>query len=222
MDIESYLSLNMTLAKELLLSEKEPWEVFKVLDEYIRRVGRQLPSDEYISLGRDIWVGKNTRIDPSANIAGPLIIGNDTELRPNAYIRGSVIIGRGCVIGNATEIKSSIVFDGVNLPHYNYVGNSIIGYRAHLGAGAILSNLKSDRSNVRVTINGERIDTGLKKLGSIIADFVEVGAGAVLMPGTIVGKGARIYPLTMAKGYIEEGHILKKDGTLIRMEKRDG
>lgn len=222
MDIEEYLSLNRTLAKELLLSVNRPWEIFPLLDEYIRRVGRTLPDEEYIFYGKDIWISKSARIDSGASFSGPLIVGRETEIRPNAYIRGSAIIGTGCVIGNATEIKSSIIFDGVSLPHYNYVGNSIVGWRAHLGAGAILSNLKSDRSNVRVTINGERIDTGLKKLGSIIGDFVEVGAGAVLMPGLVAGRGARIYPLTMARGYIEGAHILKQDGTQVRMESIDG
>lgn len=222
MNIESYLSLKMTLARELILSEDKPWDIFASLGEYIRRVGRSLPKEEYTHIGKDIWVGRGTKIDSSANIKGPLIIGKECELRPSAYIRGCAIIGCGCVIGNASEIKESVIFDGVNLPHYNYVGNSIIGWRAHLGAGAILSNLRSDRGNVKVLLNGEKIDTGIRKLGSIIGDFVEIGAGAVLMPGTIVGSGARIYPLTMARGHIAGGHILKNDGTQVRMERIDG
>ena len=222
MNIESYLSLNRTLARELILSMDNPWDIFASLGEYIRRVGRSLPKGEYTAISKDIWIGKDTRIDSSANIKGPLIIGRECELRPGAYIRGCAIIGCGCVIGNATEIKESVIFDGVNLPHYNYVGNSIVGWRAHLGAGAILSNLKSDRGCVKVMIDGEKIDTGLRKLGSIIGDFVEIGAGAVLMPGTIVGSGARIYPLTMARGHIMGGHILKNDGSQVRMERIDG
>ena len=222
MKIDCYLSLDKTIARELLESVGMPWEALDFLDEYIRRVGRSLPKEEYIQRGKDIWIEKSAKISPSASISGPLIIGKETELRPNAYIRGSVIIGSGCVIGNASEVKSSIIFDGVALPHYNYVGNSILGWRAHLGAGVILSNLKSDRGCIKVTINDEKVDTGLRKLGSIIGDFVEIGAGSVLMPGTIVGSGARIYPLTMARGYIKGEHILRPDGSQIRMERADG
>lgn len=222
MIIENYLSLDKTIARELLLSVKMPYEVFGMLDEYIRRIGRRLPDEQYIRYGKDIWIAKDAKIDTGAHIMGPLIIGSECEVRPNAYIRGSAIIGKGCVIGNASEVKASIIFDGVALPHYNYVGNSILGWRAHLGAGAILSNLKSDRGPVSITVGEEKTNTGQRKLGAIVGDFVEIGAGAVVMPGTIIGKGARIYPLSMARGHIPSEHILKKDGTIVRLEKTDG
>lgn len=174
----------------------------------------RLPEDfEQIAAG--VWVGKGTEIDGSVRIKGPAIIGYDCAIRHTAYIRENVIIGNGAVVGNSTEIKNALLFDKVEVPHFNYVGDSILGYKAHLGAGVILSNLKSAKDNIMVSVEpGKNLDTGLKKFGALVGDFTEVGCNAVLNPGTIIGRESVIYPVTMVRGIIPERHILKNDGTL--------
>lgn len=174
-----------------------------------------LPGDfEQIAAG--VWVGKGTEIDESVRIKGPAIIGYDCAIRHTAYIRENVIIGNGAVVGNSTELKNALLFDKVQVPHFNYVGDSILGYKAHLGAGVILSNLKSAKDNILVSVeSGENLDTGLKKFGALVGDFTEIGCNAVLNPGTIIGRDSVIYPVTMVRGVIPERHILKNNGTLV-------
>lgn len=193
--------------RDLFMESVYPWEIIPRIREYILK-HLQVGLDGYRELYDGVLIGEGVRIHESAVIEGPAIIGAYTEIRPNAYIRGSVIVGRDCVIGNSTELKNCILLDGAQVPHYNYVGDSIIGTKAHLGAGAICSNLKSDKSNV--TINcGEKIDTGLRKLGAIVGDGAEIGCGCVLNPGTVIGKRTCVYPLTSARGVYPEDSIVK-------------
>ncbi len=191
------------------------WDVLPKIKEFIPELAEHLPGD-FERVAADVWVGKGTQIDDSVRIKGPAIIGYDCAIRHTAYIRENVIIGNGAVIGNSTEVKNAILFDKVEAPHFNYVGDSILGYKAHLGAGVILSNLKSAKDNIRVSFRtGESLDTGLKKFGALIGDFAEIGCNAVLNPGTILGKESVVYPLTMVRGIIPERYILKNDGSLV-------
>lgn len=185
-----------------------PWEALSGLGAAIIKEGNALDPSVYRAAGENIWIARSAIISPTAVIAGPCIIGENTQLRPGAYIRGSVIIGDSAVIGNSCEVKNSIIFDRAEVPHFNYVGDSILGYRAHLGAGAITSNLKSDRGNVVVHGEAEH-PTGLRKLGAMVGDTAEVGAGCVLNPGVIIGNGSRVYPLTSVRGVVPEGCVLK-------------
>lgn len=191
------------------------WEVLPKIKEFITKLAERLPGD-FERIATNVWVGKGTQIDDSVMIKGPAIIGYDCVIRHTAYIRENVITGNGVVIGNSTEVKNAILFDKVEAPHFNYVGDSILGYKAHLGAGVILSNLKSAKDNIRVLAEtGESLDTGLKKFGALIGDFAEVGCNAVLNPGTILGRESIVYPLTMVRGIIPEKYILKNDGSLV-------
>jgi NDP-sugar pyrophosphorylase family protein len=185
------------------------------IKDFIKELAMHLPEDfEQITAG--VWVGKGTEIDDSVKINGPAIIGYDCDIRHSAFIRGNVIIGNGAVVGNSTELKNALLFDKVQVPHFNYVGDSILGYKAHLGAGVILSNLKSAKDNIIVSVeSGEKLDTGLKKFGALVGDFTEVGCNAVLNPGTIIGRESVIYPVTMVRGIIPERHILKNNGSLV-------
>jgi len=208
------LTLCRTLAQSLLEDSFFPHQALKNLKQFITETGKGLDPAVYEKKEEGIWIARSAKISSSANICAPCIIGENTELRHCAYIRGSVIIGNGCVVGNSTEVKNSIIFDEAQIPHYNYVGDSILGYRAHLGAGAITSNVKSDKTNVTTDYGSEKIETGLKKLGSIIGDCVEVGCGAVLNPGTVVGKGARVYPLSSVRGYVPPDSIYKSSNDI--------
>ncbi|MBQ8392953.1 MAG: UDP-N-acetylglucosamine pyrophosphorylase [Clostridia bacterium] len=190
-----------------------PWEVIGKIGEYIESITEK-GLVGYNELFPGVYIGENVNISPLSTIIPPVIIGDNTEIRPGAYLRGNIIIGKSCVIGNSTEIKNSILFDKVAVPHYNYVGDSVIGNFAHLGAGVICSNLKSDKSLVTVKGN-KKYDTGLKKLGAILGDHAEVGCGCVLNPGTIIGKGSSVYPLSSLRGVIPEGHIVKDGKTVI-------
>ena len=163
----------------------------------------------------NVWIGNNVDIAPSATITGPCIIDDNTQIRHCAYIRGNVIIGKNCVIGNSTELKSSIIFDNADIPHFNYVGNSILGYKSHLGAGVIISNLKSDKSDIKITINDKTYNTKQRKFGAIVGDYVEVGCNSVLTPGTIIGSNTTIYPLTMIRGEIKSNKIVKDNKNII-------
>lgn len=211
---QSLFSFNSDLFRKLLSGYIYPWEALPHLKSTIEAMISE-GIDGYSLYSEGILVGRGASIDKSAHIDAPAIIGDGTEIRHGAYLRGSVIIGRGCVIGNSSEVKNSIIMDGAQVPHYNYVGDSVLGERAHLGAGAICSNLRSDKGNVSVRCNGESINTGLGKLGAIIGDNVEIGCGAVLCPGTIIGKNTALYPLTMARGYYPADSIVKSDGTVI-------
>ena len=204
--------LSHTAAAALLADTVYPWEALAQLRRFILTLGPHLPLHEYRALSHDIWVHRTARVAASAAIEGPVIIGRDTEIRHCAYLRGSVLVGAGCVVGNSTELKNAILFDRVQVPHYNYVGDGILGYRAHLGAGAIASNVKSDHSTVHVRTEDQDIDTGLRKCSSMVGDFAEVGCGSVLCPGSILGRNSQVYPLTRVRGVLGENRILKAEG----------
>lgn len=202
--------LEKTIAKGLFERVDNPWEGLPLIKNYILEM---IPSlgDDYIKLKDDVYVHKSVKINPSAYIEGPTIICEGTEIRHNAYIRGSVIIGKNCVIGNSTEVKNSILFDGVNCPHFNYVGDSVLGESAHTGAGVILSNVRSDKMNVKV----EKIETNLRKMGAIVGSNAEIGCNSVVCPGTIIGNNTSIYPLTMVKGVIPSNSIVKSTNEIV-------
>ncbi|MBQ9069984.1 MAG: UDP-N-acetylglucosamine pyrophosphorylase [Clostridia bacterium] len=206
--------LSHTLASELIRNADAPYEVLPKIKDFIRELSVKLRADEYYEICDGVFVAKDAKISDKATIIGPTIIGHGAEIRPGAYIRGSVLIGNGAVIGNSTEIKNAIIFDEVQLPHYNYVGDSILGYKAHLGAGAIISNFKLDHGNVKVRSGSDSIETGLRKFGALMGDFVEVGCNSVVLPGSIVGKRTLVYPLTSVRGIIPADIILHNDGTL--------
>lgn len=207
-----------TLARELLESYSYPWEVLSELSFFISSLGKTLPKEEYEEIGEQIWISKNATVARTAEIHGPCIICRNAEIRHCAYIRGSVIVGEGAVVGNSTELKNCILFDGVQVPHYNYVGDSILGERAHMGAGAVTSNVKSDKSTVSILVNGEKIDTGRKKCGAMLGDFVEVGCNTVLNPGTVIGRHSNVYPRSSVRGYIPEGHIFKDSQRIVKKQ----
>lgn len=207
-----FIDENTSAAYHYITSYTYPWEVLGHIKEIILEIGKSLPQDEYEKLDTGIWVSKKATVFPTAHIAGPTIIMEGAEVRHSAFIRGSALVGRGAVVGNSTELKNCILFDGVQVPHFNYIGDSILGYRSHMGAGAVTSNVKSDKSNVTVLLDGERIETGLRKFGAILGDLVEVGCGSVLNPGTIVGRQTSIYPLSAPRGFIDANSIYKKQG----------
>lgn len=214
--ISSLLDLKETIAADIFTGYTYPWEVLGRVKAFITELGPTLPADEYNKVGENIWIAKSAKVAPTVSIEGPTIIGKDAEIRHCAYIRGSVIVGEGAVVGNSTELKNVILFNKAQVPHYNYVGDSILGYKAHMGAGAITSNLKSDKSLVVVRTENEAIETGLKKFGAILGDNVEVGCNSVLNPGTVVGRNSNIYPLSMVRGYVAEGSIYKKAGEIVK------
>ncbi len=214
--VKSLFSLEHTVASEIFKDCKYGWEVLPNINAFIKQLGAALPQDKYEKLGEDIWIAKNAKVAQSASITGPCIIDEEAEIRHCAFIRGNAIVGKKCVVGNSTELKNVILFDCVQVPHYNYVGDSVLGYRSHLGAGAITSNVKSDKSLVTVLVDTERYATGLKKFGAMLGDFVEVGCGSVLNPGTVVGKNTNIYPLSMVRGYIAPDSIYKRSGDIVR------
>lgn len=204
-----------TLAEPLLSKTEYPWEALPLIKNFISELGPTLPKSVYEEIKPSVWVAKSAVISQSADITGPTIIGENTEVRPSAFIRGSALIGNGCVVGNSTEVKNAIIFDSVQIPHYNYVGDSILGFRSHLGAGAITSNVKSDKSLVTVLVNGEKIETKLKKFGAMVGDFVEVGCNSVLCPGTVIGRNSNIYPLSRVRGFVPENSIFKSPENIV-------
>jgi NDP-sugar pyrophosphorylase family protein len=201
--------MSHTIAAPLLQNATYPWEALPHIADFIRKIGASLDPSLYTNMGGDVYIAKDAKIAPSAHIEGPCIIGSGAEIRHCAYIRGSVILGAGAVVGNSTELKNCILFDAVQVPHYNYVGDSILGYKAHLGAGAVTSNVKSDKSHVHVKSEDFDIDTEHKKVGAMIGDGVEIGCGCILAPGCIVGKNTTAYPLTFLRGTIPENAIIK-------------
>lgn len=220
-DINSLCNTDYTLAKNYLLSFKYPWQALRELKEFICILGDSLSKCDYNNPCKGIWIHKTAIIANSAQICPPCIIGAGSEIRHCAFIRGSVLIGKCCVIGNSTELKNSILFDGVQVPHYNYVGDSILGHKAHLGAGAIISNLKSDKSEVCLNFDGEIIHTEMRKFGAIVGDEAEIGCGSVLCPGTIIGKNTTVYPLTSLRGVKKSNCIVKSTNLCIEKELRN-
>lgn len=205
-----------SLAYPLLEQFDYPWQALAHITEFILQLGKTLSTSEYNQIGEDIWIAKSAKVADSASITGPCIICPNAEIRHCAYVRGSAIVGEGAVVGNSTELKNCILFDGVQVPHYNYVGDSILGYKAHMGAGSITSNVKGDKSLVTVCMDGERIPTERKKCGAMLGDYVEVGCNSVLNPGTVVGVGTQIYPLSFVRGYIDENSIFKSQDCIVK------
>ena len=212
--IKNLYNLDETIAKELLEKHEYPWEVLPEINNFIIELGKKLDEAKYEKIGEDIWVAKNAKVAPTAYIHGPAIIGENAEIRHCAFIRGKAIVGEGAVVGNSTELKNVILFDNVQVPHYNYVGDSILGYKVHLGAGAITSNVKSDKNLVVVKSKSEKLNTNRKKVGAMIGDETEVGCGSVLNPGTIIGKNCSIYPLSSVRGVINENSIYKNQNEI--------
>ncbi len=212
--INELFNLEKTITSEHLLKSDTPWQALSGIKDYIITLGKTLPKDKFNKVSENIWIAKSATVSPTAFIGSPCIIDEDAEIRHNAFIRGSAIVGKGSVIGNSTELKNCILFDGVQVPHFNYIGDSILGYKAHFGAGAVTSNVKSDKSLVTVKTNRGRIETGLKKFGAMVGDFCEVGCNAVLCPGTVMGKSVTVYPTSMVRGYIGENSIFKNDGKI--------
>ena len=205
--------LSHTKAKALLENTTYPWEALPKIGEFVKKLGESLPSSKYRKISEDVWVSKTAKIYPNNYIAGPTIIGHNTEVRPGAFIRGNVLVGENCVVGNSTELKNVILFDNVQVPHYNYVGDSILGYKAHMGAGSITSNVKSDKSLV-VIHTQPPIATGIKKVGALLGDRVEIGCNSVLNPGTVIGRDSMVYPTSCVRGVVPERSIYKKDDTI--------
>lgn len=206
--------LTHTKAAPLLEKTEYPWEALAGIKDFIVRLGEQLPKDEYDEVSEHVWIAKDAVIYPNNYIGAPCIIGHKTEVRPGAFIRGSALVGDNCVVGNSTELKNVILFDNVQVPHYNYVGDSILGYRSHMGAGSITSNVKSDKLLVVVKDGAERIETGLKKIGAMLGDRVEVGCNSVLNPGTVIGRDSNIYPTSCVRGTVPEKSIWKNNGKI--------
>ena len=211
-------NLEETIAKKLLETATYPWEVLPKISDFIIDLGNSLDEEKYNKVSENVWIAKNAKVAPTAYIQGPAIIGEEAEIRHCAFIRGKVIVGNGAVVGNSTELKNVILFNKVQVPHYNYVGDSILGYKAHMGAGAITSNVKSDKKLVIVKDGEEQIETGLKKFGAMIGDEVEVGCGSILNPGSVIGKNSNIYPLSSVRGVVPEKSIYKNKNEII--EKR--
>lgn len=212
---KNLFNMDETIAKDIFEDIDFPWEVLPLIGEFIIKLGNTLSTDEYEKRGDNIWIAKTAVIAPSASIAGPCIIGKQTEVRHCAFIRGNAMIGENCVVGNSTELKNVILFNNVQVPHYNYVGDSILGYKSHMGAGSITSNVKSDKTKVTIRYQGDILETGLKKMGAILGNYVEVGCGSILNPGTVIGSNTNIYPLSMVRGYVPKGSIYKKQGEVV-------
>ena len=213
--IKNLYNLDETIAKDIFAGKEYPWEVLPYIGEYIKELGSTLSTDEYDKVGEDIWIAKSAKVAKTAYINGPCIIGKNTAVRHCAFIRGNALVGEGCEVGNSTELKNVIIFNCVQVPHYNYVGDSVLGYKSHMGAGSITSNVKQDKTLVTVNVNGTKVDTGLKKFGAMLGDNVEVGCNSVLNPGTVVGRHSNIYPLSMVRGYIAADSIYKKSGEIV-------
>ena len=213
--IKNLYNLEETIAKDLFEGAVYPWEVLPKISDFIKKLGATLSEEEYEKRGEDIWIAKSATVAPTAYIHGPAIIGKDAEVRHCAFIRGNAIVGEGVVVGNSTELKNVILFNKVQVPHYNYVGDSVLGYKAHMGAGSITSNVKSDKKLVVVKSPEGQIETGIKKFGAMLGDEVEVGCGTVLNPGSVVGSHSNIYPLSSVRGFVPANSIYKKQGEVV-------
>ena len=204
-----------TIAKKIFENKEYPWEVLPCIKDFIVEFGKNLPKEIYDEIKENVWVAKSANVFDSAYIAGPCIIDENAEVRQCAFIRGSAIIGKNVVLGNSCEIKNAILFDNVQVPHFNYVGDSILGYKAHMGAGSVTSNVKSDKTLVVIKDENERIETNLKKVGAMLGDNVEVGCNSVLCPGSVIGRGTTIYPLSMVRGVVKENSIYKGKNDIV-------
>ena len=216
MTIKDLLDLDHTIAAELFEGKTYPWEVLPEIGDFIRRLGNTLPEDEFNHPEEDIWIAKDATVFASAYIKGPCIIDHGTEVRQCAFIRGNALVGKNCVVGNSCELKNAILFDNVQVPHFNYVGDSVLGYKSHMGAGSVTSNVKSDKTLVVIKNGEEHIPTNRKKVGAILGDYVEVGCNSVLNPGTVVGRNSQIYPTSCVRGVIPADTIHRNNGTLIK------
>lgn len=216
--IEELYTLEETIAGEIFQGLTYPWEALPKIHDFILELGKTLPEEEYEKVGEDVWIAKSANVFPSAYIHGPAIIGKNAEVRHCAFIRGNAIVGEGAVVGNSTELKNVILFNKVQVPHYNYVGDSILGYKAHMGAGSITSNVKSDKKLVVVKTPEGGIETGMKKVGAMLGDEVEVGCGTVLNPGSVVGSHSNIYPLSSVRGFVPGHSIYKKQGEVVEKQ----
>ena len=214
--ILSLYTLSETIAAPLLEQYEYPWEALAGIKNFIVELGNSLPKDRFEQRGENVWVAKSAAVAPTACLNGPCIVDEEAEVRHCAFVRGSAIIGKGAVVGNSTELKNVILFNKVQVPHYNYVGDSILGYRAHMGAGSITSNVKSDKTLVVVKGGQDRIATGLKKFGAMLGDCVEVGCNSVLNPGTVIGKNTNIYPLSCVRGYVPADSIYKGEKGIVK------
>lgn len=215
LQIKNLYDLNETIAFALFEDAVYPWELLPEIGSFIIELGNTLSADKFERRGENIWIAKSAKIAPTACINGPCIIDEEAEIRHCAFIRGNAIVGKGAVVGNSTELKNVVLFNKVQVPHYNYVGDSILGYKAHMGAGSITSNVKSDKTLVVVKSPYGNIDTGLKKMGAMLGDNVEVGCNSVLNPGTVIGRCSNVYPTSMVRGYVEAGSIYKKQGEIV-------
>ncbi|MBE5866684.1 MAG: UDP-N-acetylglucosamine pyrophosphorylase [Lachnospiraceae bacterium] len=217
--INELYSLDETIAAKLFDGVNYPWEVLPKIHDFILELGATLPADKFDKIGEDIWVAKSAKVAPTACLNGPLIVDEEAEVRHCAFVRGNAIVGKKSVVGNSTELKNVVLFNNVQVPHYNYVGDSVLGFKSHMGAGSITSNVKSDKTLVVVkgSENGESfaIETGLKKMGAMLGDCVEVGCNSVLNPGTIIGKDSNVYPTSCVRGVIPAGHIFKDGSNVV-------
>ena len=212
--------LTHTLAAPLLKDTVYPWEALDHIKEFILSLGPTLPKDEYDEIAPSVWVAKDATVAPTAFLGAPCIIGHKTEVRHCAFIRGSALVGDGAVVGNSVEIKNAILCDGVQVPHFNYVGDSVMGYKSHMGAGSVTSNVKSDKTLVVVKDGTDQIATGRKKFGAMVGDFVEVGCNSVLNPGSVLGRRASVYPTSCVRGTVPPNHIYKDKGNMVPREER--
>lgn len=215
LQIQNLYDLTQTIAAPLFEGATYPWELLPKISAFIIELGNRLPEDKYEKRGENVWIAKSATVFPTAYINGPCIIDEEAEVRHCAFIRGNAIVGKGAVVGNSTELKNVILFNKVQVPHYNYVGDSILGYKSHMGAGSITSNVKSDKTLVVVKSPYGNIETGLKKMGAMLGDNVEVGCNSVLNPGTVIGRCSNVYPTSMVRGFIEPNIIYKKQGEIV-------
>ncbi|HJJ04361.1 MAG TPA: UDP-N-acetylglucosamine pyrophosphorylase [Clostridiaceae bacterium] len=216
--ISNLYNLDETIAKDIFNGCEYPWEVLPKIKDFIIKLGESLDKNEYEKIGENVWIAKSAKIAPTAYINGPAIIGKEAEVRHCAFIRGNAIVGQKAVVGNSTELKNVILFNNVQVPHYNYVGDSILGYKSHMGAGSITSNVKSDKKLVIVKNGNEKIETGLKKFGSMVGDNVEVGCGSILNPGSVIGRNTNIYPLSSVRGVVRPNSIYKNQNEIVTKE----
>ncbi|MBR5713942.1 MAG: UDP-N-acetylglucosamine pyrophosphorylase [Clostridia bacterium] len=213
--VNDLLDLTHTRAAKLFEGKQYPWEALDEIKGFILELGKTLPADEFDSPSEGVWIAKDAKVFPSAYIAAPCIIDHGAEVRHCAFVRGSAIVGKNCVVGNSVELKNVVLFDNVQVPHYNYVGDSILGYKSHMGAGSITSNVKSDKTLVTVKNGDEHIETGRKKFGAILGDFVEVGCNSVLNPGTVIGRNTNVYPVSMVRGVVPQNSIYKDADSIV-------